>query len=151
MPTAIDRFAFVQGGWHKELTREVLASFLEEMACNGIQQSQIDTFEVPGSFEIPLQIKRLSKRSSYSAFVAAGLIVDGGIYRHEFVAQTVVGALMQLQLELDAPILSVVLTPHHFHEHDAHTEFFRQHLKRKGVEAAHACIATVRNLAQLST
>ena len=47
----------------------------------------IDLFEVPGSFEIPLHAQLLAKTRRYTAIVAAGLVVDGGIYRHEFVAE----------------------------------------------------------------
>ncbi len=43
----------------------------------------------------------------------------------------------------------MVLTPHHFHEHDEHAGFFAEHFKVKGVEAAHACARTVRSLALL--
>ncbi len=42
--------------------------------------SQIDVFEVPGAFEIPLQAKLLARTGRYVAIVATGLIVDGGIY-----------------------------------------------------------------------
>ena len=58
----------------------------------------IDLFEVPGSFEIPLHAQLLAKTRRYTAIVAAGLVVDGGIYRHEFVADTVIKALMDVQL-----------------------------------------------------
>jgi 6,7-dimethyl-8-ribityllumazine synthase len=63
-------------------------------------------------------------------------VVDGGIYRHEFVAQTVVNALMQVQLELELPILSVVLTPKEMFREEEHHEFFFKHMKKKGAEAA---------------
>ncbi|NEX60188.1 hypothetical protein G3574_03770 [Noviherbaspirillum sp. 17J57-3] len=38
----------------------------------------------------------------YGAVVATGLIVNGGIYRHEFVAQAVINGLMQVQLDSPA-------------------------------------------------
>jgi len=103
-------------------------------------------FEVPGSLEIPLQAKLLAQNSDYSIIVAAGLITNGGIYRHEYVAQTVISALLQVQLEAHVPILSMVLTPLHFHDNEEHSDFFYKHMKVKGVEAAMACIKTLENL-----
>jgi 6,7-dimethyl-8-ribityllumazine synthase len=52
--------------------------------------------EVPGAFEIPLQgVKsKLAETVEYAGIVAAGLVVDGGIYRHEFVATAVINGLM---------------------------------------------------------
>ena len=64
-----------------------------------IARAQVDLFEVPGSFEIPLHAQLLDKTRRYTAIVAAGLVVDGGIYRHEFVANAVIKALMDVQLQ----------------------------------------------------
>ena len=70
-------------------------------------------------------------------------MVDGGIYRHEFVAGAVIDGLMRVQLDTGVPVLSVVLTPKDFHEHDTHRDFFRQHFVSKGAEAARACQQTL--------
>jgi 6,7-dimethyl-8-ribityllumazine synthase len=43
----------------------------------------------------------------------------------------------------------VVLTPRDFHEHAEHHQFFAEHLKKKGAEAAQACLATVASLEAL--
>ena len=120
---------------------------MAEIERQGVSPDQIDLYEVPGSLEIPLQAKLLAKTGAYSTIVAAGFVVDGGIYRHEFVAQTVLDALMRVQLETEVPIISLVLTPQNFHEHDdAHQKFFHEHFKVKGAEAAMACVKTLDNL-----
>ena len=110
-----------------------------------------DVLDVPGAFEIPLHAKRLALSGRYAAVVGCALVVDGGIYRHEFVATTVVNALMTLQLETGIPMLSAVLTPHHFHEHAEHRKYFHRHFAVKGTEAAQACVATVEGLRQVDT
>jgi len=104
---------------------------------------------VPGAFEIPLQAKLLGRGGRYGAIVAAALVVDGGIYRHEFVAQAVIAGLMQVQLEIEVPVISAVLTPQSFHEHEVHARFFREHLRQKGAEAAQACIRTMASIGRL--
>ena len=140
------RIAFVQACWHKEIVDQCRTSFFAEMAKHGYPASAIDTYEVPGSFEIPLQAKLLAKSGRYAAIVGSGLVVDGGIYRHEFVAQAVISGLMQVQLETEVPVLSAVLTPQHFHEHAEHRDFFHAHFVVKGQEAARACARTIDNL-----
>ena len=82
---------------------------------------------------------------------ANGFVVNGGIYRHEFVATAVIDGLMRVQLDTDVPVFSVVLTPHHFHEHDEHLTYFGEHFVKKGAEAARACVATVTSLKSLPT
>lgn len=143
------RIAFIQSCWHKDIVDQCRLAFAAGMAEAGIPGSDIDVFEVPGVFEIPLQAKLLAKSGRYAAIVASGLVVDGGIYRHEFVSDAVIGALMRLQLELELPIISAVLTPQRFHEHEDHRRFFLDHFRIKGREAAAACAQTLANIERL--
>ncbi|MEH6568495.1 MAG: 6,7-dimethyl-8-ribityllumazine synthase [Halioglobus sp.] len=141
------RIAFIQSCWHRDIVDRARDSFLSEMETLG--HRDIDLFEVPGAFEIPLLAKRLAQTGQYLAVVAAGLVVDGGIYRHEFVAQSVISGLMQVQLDQDVPVFTAVLTPHHFHGNDEHNKFFSEHFVLKGAEAARACAATLKQLDSL--
>jgi 6,7-dimethyl-8-ribityllumazine synthase len=144
------QIAFVQSLWHSDIVDRGRESFTAEIATLGIAPEQIDYFRVPGAFEIPLHARRLAATGRYAAVVGAGLVVDGGIYRHEFVAEAVINGLMRVQLDTNVPVISVVLTPHHFHEHDTHTQFFAEHFALKGAEAARACVQTVESLAALA-
>ena len=140
------RFAFIQSLWHRDIVDRGRDGFLAEMARGGVTRSAIDLYEVPGAFEIPLHAKRLASTGQYGAIVACGFVVDGGIYRHEFVAHAVIDALMTVQLETGVPVISAVLTPQHFHEHAEHQRFFAEHFVVKGGEAAAACLRTVESL-----
>ncbi|MEN0015340.1 MAG: 6,7-dimethyl-8-ribityllumazine synthase [Solirubrobacteraceae bacterium] len=141
--SATGRIAFVQASWHRELIDHAREAFIAELGELGYAADQIDVFHVPGAFEIPLHAKRLATSGRYAAIVGAALVVDGGIYRHEFVAAAVVDGLMRVQLDTGVPVLSLSLTPHHFHEHAEHLEYFAAHLVKKGAEAARATAATV--------
>ncbi len=143
------RIAFVQSTWHESIVDRCRDSFIEEIARLGVARDRIDLFRVPGAFEIPLHAKRLAFSGNYAAVVGAGLVIDGGIYRHDFVAEAVINGLMRVQLDTDVPIISAVLTPHHFHQHDEHASFFAEHFTVKGAEAARACATTVQSLARL--
>lgn len=142
-PSDHPRVAFVQALWHRDIVDRCRAGFAAEMLAQGYAAEQIDYYEVPGAYELPLQTRLLAKTGRYAAVIAAGLVVDGGIYRHEFVAQAVIDGLMRNQLDLEVPMLSAVLTPHHFHEHDEHRRYFAEHFLIKGTEVARACAATV--------
>ena len=157
-PTAIDskskhhpneRVAFIQACWHKEIVDQSRQGFVTEMLAQGYQESDIDFFEVGGAFEIPLHAKLLAKSGRYTGIVAAGLVVDGGIYRHEFVAQSVIRGLKPVQLETAVPVFSVVLTPHHFHAGEEHQKFFFEHFVHKGQEAARTCADTLQKVRAL--
>jgi 6,7-dimethyl-8-ribityllumazine synthase len=137
------RIAFIQARWHRDIVDRCRDAFAQEIADTAGERIRIDYFEVPGAFEIPLRAKRLARGARYDAVVGAALVVDGGIYRHDFVAQAVVSGLMQVGLETNVPVLSAVLTPHHFHSHAEHQTFFADHFDVKGREVAQACLALI--------
>lgn len=143
------RFAFVEASWHADIVHQARDAFFAAMAAGGFNADAIDVFDVPGAFEIPLHAQRLARSGRYAAVVGSALVVDGGIYRHDFVSQTVVQALMDVQLDTGVPMISAVLTPHHFHEHAEHRKYFLRHFAVKGTEAAEACLLTVANLRRL--
>lgn len=129
------RYAFVKANWHADIVDQALAGF-----CQIIPQDQVDVFDVPGAFELPLFSRDLARTGKYASITAAAFVVDGGIYRHDFVAQAVVNGLMQAGLETGIPVLSVSLTPHQFQETEHHRHIFREHFLVKGREAAEAAL-----------
>ena len=143
------RIAFVHAQWHREIVEQAYVGFLEEMAALGFGAETVERFETPGAFEIPLHAQTLARTGRYAAIVGAAFVVNGGIYRHEFVADAVIKALMDVQLRTEVPIFSAVLTPQQFHESAAHFEFFRKHFAVKGVEVAEACANTLLGLERL--
>jgi 6,7-dimethyl-8-ribityllumazine synthase len=141
MSPASPRIALVAARWHAEIVDRAVAACRVELIERGF--TDIDVIEVPGAFEIPLRIKRLASSGRYAALAGCALVVDGGIYRHDFVAATVVDALMRVQLDTDVPVFSAVLTPHHFHDHGEHLAYFARHFEIKGTELANAIASTL--------
>ncbi len=138
------RFAFVKARWHAEIVDQALVGFTRYIAPD-----LVDTFDVPGAFEMPLMAQELAKSGRYGAIACAALVVDGGIYRHDFVAQTVVEGLMRVGLDTGVPVLSVSLTPHHFQETDHHIGIYKEHFVTKGAEAAQAALGLLHSRALL--
>ena len=132
---AQSRCAFIKADWHAEIVDNALVGFQQV-----ITDIPIDVFSVPGAFEMPLFARDLARTGKYDAIVAAALVVDGGIYRHEFVAQAVVNGLMQAGLETGIPVYSVSLTPHNYQETDHHNKIYREHFVQKGKEAGNAVL-----------
>lgn len=139
------RIAFIKARWHADIVDQALKGFEADMTAEGCKVT-VSTYDVPGAFEMPLLAKKLGETGRFDAIVAAALVVDGGIYRHDFVAQTVVSGLMEAQMSTGVPTFSVSLTPHHFHGSEIHHDFFFAHFVKKGAEAAKA----VRMIADLS-
>jgi 6,7-dimethyl-8-ribityllumazine synthase len=137
--TKSPNFAFIKAGWHGDIVDQSLVGFRETLAETA-PNAEVDVFDVPGAFEMPLLAQTLARSGKYDAIIAAALVVDGGIYRHEFVAQAVVSGLMEVQLKTEVPVLSVSLTPHHYQPTGQHHAFFHAHFVEKGREAAQAAL-----------
>ena len=137
------RVAFVQARWHADIVDQSRLAFLAEMERLTNTKAEVEVIDVPGAFEIPLLARTLARTGKYDAVVGAAFVVDGGIYRHDFVAGTVLDGLMRAQMDTDIPVLSVVLTPHNFQETEEHRRFFLDHFQIKGREAAQTCVAIV--------
>jgi 6,7-dimethyl-8-ribityllumazine synthase len=134
----LPHFAFIKANWHADIVDRALDGFLSE-----IPREQVTVYDVPGAFEMPMLAQKLALSGKYDAIACAALVVDGGIYRHDFVASAVVDGLMRVGLDTQVPVLSVSLTPHQFHETDYHKAIFREHFVTKGKEAAQAAKALV--------
>jgi len=139
------RYAFIKANWHSDIVTRALDGF-----CKLIPADQVDVYDVPGAFEMPLLARDLAASGRYAAVAAAALVVDGGIYRHDFVAQAVVDGLMRAGLDSGVPVLSVSLTPHHFQETEHHTRIYAEHFVQKGREAAEAALMIGRTRAALA-
>ena len=134
------RVAVISSSWHADIVAHAREALIDELARHELPPARVDCFDVPGAFEIPLKAQRLALGGRYTAIVGCGLVVDGGVYRHDFVASAVIDGLMRVMLDTGVPVLSVVLTPHAFHEHDEHRRFFAEHFVKKGREAADAVL-----------
>lgn len=143
------RVAIVSASWHRDIVEQAVQSARAELGRLRPDNVRIDELIVPGAFEIPLIARRMAASGRVDAVIACALVVNGGVYRHEFVAGAVIDGLMRVQLDTDVPVFSAVLTPQQFHETEVHYDFFRKHFAIKGVEVAAACAETLLGLERL--
>ncbi|MDX8515639.1 6,7-dimethyl-8-ribityllumazine synthase [Mesorhizobium captivum] len=134
----IRRIAVVRARWHADIVDQCVTAFEAELAALG--GFAVEVFDVPGAYEIPLHAKALAETGRYAAILGTAFVVNGGIYRHDFVASAVIDGMMSVQLATGVPVLSAVLTPHNYHDSAEHHRFFHEHFKVKGKEAAKACV-----------
>lgn len=132
------RVAVIRARWHADIVDQCVTAFEAELAALG--GFAVEIFDVPGAYEIPLHAKTLAETGCYAAILGTAFVVNGGIYRHDFVASAVIDGMMNVQLVTGVPVLSAVLTPHNYHDSAEHHRFFHEHFAVKGKEAAKACV-----------
>lgn len=143
------KIAFIRARWHSEIVGQAFEGFKAQADELGFSAENIVVFDAPGAFEIPFMAKVIAENQEFDAIVGAAWVVDGGIYRHDFVASAVVDGLMQVQLSTGVPVFSVSLTPHQYQETAFHNETYIRHMYAKGQEAAKAVAAQLQVLASI--
>ena len=137
------RIAIISANWHSDVVHQARDACAQQLQALGAAPARIHQVEVPGAFEIPLMAKKLAESGKFDAVIGCAIIVNGGIYHHEFVSTAVVDGLMRVQLDTGVPVFSVALTPYNFQPSEDLVGFFRTHFVKKGEEAANACAQTL--------
>lgn len=140
---ATARIAIVSANWHSDVVHQARDACAQRLQQLGAAPARIHPVEVPGAFEIPLMAQKLAQSGQFDAVIGCAVIVNGGIYHHEFVSTAVVDGLMRVQLDTGVPVFSVALTPYNFQPSEDLLGFFRTHFVKKGEEAANACAETL--------
>ena len=114
--------------YNEDITKELYNSAKKEFDKSGIKK--IDVFKVPGAFEIPVAISRLSKK--YDGFIAVGCIIKGQTANFDLISSAITNGIMQISVAQKKPIGNSIITL--FNRDQASQRFDR------GKEAARAVL-----------
>lgn len=140
------KIAIVSSLFRAQVTDALEENCLLTLKAEGILRNQIDLFRVPGSFEIPLIVKRMAKKGIYDAIIAFGAIVKGKTYHFEQIANESARALMEISLQYDIPVIFEILAVYDLQ--DA-VERATRKAENKGVEAALTALKMIKLLSKL--
>ncbi len=90
-----------------------LARRLEEGARGGLEDggiTDIDCFDVPGAFELPLVAKYAAQSGRYAAVVCLGAVIRGETDHYDWVCASAAQGITDVQLETGVPVGFGVLT-----------------------------------------
>ena len=119
------RFAIVSSRVNSFVTNPMTEGAVDTLVRHGASQRSIDVIKVPGSFEVPLAVKKAAQSGKYDAVVAIGAIIRGQTSHFDFLASQVTKDLSAVALETGVPVCSGIIT----------TETTEQAIERAGVKA----------------
>jgi len=103
--TAEMRFAIVVSRWNHGYT-----SRLESGAREAFSDGEVETFVVPGAFELPLAAKTAAESGRFDAVVALGVVIRGDTPHFDHVAGQAAAGLMRASLDTGVPVMFGVIT-----------------------------------------
>jgi 6,7-dimethyl-8-ribityllumazine synthase len=105
-----NRVAILQASWHQEHTNRMVEACEEYLNSAGV--GQIEKFQVPGAYEIPLAAKLLAKKKKFDAIVVFGAIVKGDTDHYQVILDTCIRELGKVMYDFEVPIIMEILPVH---------------------------------------
>ncbi|GBR43567.1 MULTISPECIES: 6,7-dimethyl-8-ribityllumazine synthase [Neokomagataea] len=136
--TPAPRLALVVSRFNTDITGGLKNGALEWLGERDI--TDVDVYDAPGAFELPLLAQRLAKSGRYEGVICLGCVIKGDTAHFEFISLGATMGIMQAQLNTETPIAFGILTTYTEEQAIARS---RKDAENKGREAAAACVESV--------
>lgn len=104
------RFAIVVSRWNDALTSKLADGASEALTSSGVSQDSIETFHVPGAFELPLACLRAAETGEFDAVIALGVVIRGETPHFEYVAGQAASGILNASMKTGIPVMFGVIT-----------------------------------------
>jgi len=139
------KVAIVVSRFNGFITDRLLEGALDALRRHGVEEKDISVAKVPGSFELPLGVRKATK-GKVDAVIALGALIRGGTPHFDYLSAEVTKGIAQVMLDSGIPVAFGVLT----------TDTLEQAVERagtkagnKGFEAALSAIEMAKLLRQM--
>ena len=133
------RFALAVGRFYEDLADRLVAGAREELEAAGV--SEIDVFDVPGAFELPLAAKYAAQSGRYAGVVCLGAVIRGETSHYDHVCAEAARGIAQVSLDTGVPCAFGVLTVETMEQALARAGGNKRHQGRDAARAALAMAA----------
>jgi 6,7-dimethyl-8-ribityllumazine synthase len=139
------KVAIVVSRFNSFITDRLLEGAMDALRRHGVEDEDISVMKVPGSFELPLGVRKAAK-GKVDAVIALGALIRGGTPHFDYLSAEVTKGIAQVTLDSGIPVAFGVLT----------TDTVEQAIERagtkagnKGFEAALSAIEMAKLLRQM--
>jgi 6,7-dimethyl-8-ribityllumazine synthase len=129
------RYAIAVGRFYEELAERILGGAREELEAAGA--GEIDVYDVPGAFELPLAAKYAAESGRYDGVVCLGAVIRGETSHYDHVCAEAARGIQAVQLGTGVPCGFWVLTVESMDQALARAGGSKRH---QGREAARAVV-----------
>ena len=140
------QIGLVAARFNEAVVQRLLAGAIDVLVQLGADPSALRVYRVPGSFEIPVVLRRLAESGRFDALVAVAAVVRGATPHFDYIAGEAVAGIAMVARETGVPVGMGVLT----------TDTWEQAVERaggklgnKGAEAALSALETANLLRDL--
>jgi 6,7-dimethyl-8-ribityllumazine synthase len=102
------RVALAVGRFYEDLADRLVAGARATLAEAGV--TEVEEFDVPGAYELPMAAKLLAESGRYAAVVCLGAVIRGETSHYDYVCGEAARGIQDVQLETGVPCAFGVLT-----------------------------------------
>ena len=110
MDGARHRFAIVISRYGRIVSRHLVEGAVEGLRQFGVAEDRIEVFWVPGSFELPVVVRKAAESGRFDAVIGLGCIVRGQTNHNEYIASEVAGGFARAAQDTGVPVVFGVIT-----------------------------------------
>ena len=134
------KFGVVISRFNEFITSKLLGGAVDSFVRHGGNESDLEVFWVPGSFEIPATAKKIAESKRFNAVVCLGCVIRGETPHFDYVASEVAKGVAQVGMESGIPVVFGVLT----------TDNLEQSIERAGTKSGNKGAEAVESAIELS-
>jgi 6,7-dimethyl-8-ribityllumazine synthase len=132
-----DRYAIAAATFYEELAQKLIEGARRVFEEAG---AEVDVYEVPGAFELPLAAKYAAQSGRYAGVACVGAVIRGETTHYDYVCNEAARGIQNVQLETGVPCGFGVLTVENMEQALARVGGKRH----QGEDAARAVVALAR-------
>ena len=104
------KIALVAARWNDVVTSKLVTGALDALLRHGADEASIDLIKVPGSFELPQAVGKITALRRHDAVVALGCLIRGETPHFDLLAAEAAKGLAQAGVAAGVPVIFGVLT-----------------------------------------
>jgi 6,7-dimethyl-8-ribityllumazine synthase len=104
------KVAIVASRWNDFVVSRLISGAVDALDRLGAQSDGLTIVRVPGSFELPMAVRRAALSGKYDVLICLGVIIRGETSHNEYIASEVFKGIAQVSLETNLPIALGVVT-----------------------------------------
>jgi len=104
-------FAIIAAEWNAEVTLALHNGAYQALVDNGALPENIQSYWVPGSFELTSAADMVLNTTSADAVICLGCVIQGETRHFDFICNAVANGLSNVAVKYTKPVIFGVLTP----------------------------------------